>query len=171
IWRWTPRGCGACSRRTGSTCTITGPPWRPGSGQPWPSWGSIRSARADRGGGAADDEFGGEFDVVGVEPLPRRQPERAPQGDAAHLAERLADGGEGRGGHACYLGVVEADHAEVLRHAQAAGPGRLHHAERGLVAAGEDRGRGLGQGEEGGACLDAVAVAEAAVLDVLGAHH
>ena len=100
------------------------------------------------------DELGGELDVVGVNPLARGQPQRRPDGDGAHLAQGLADGGERGCGQPRDRGVVEADHAQVLRDPQPSGPGGLDHSQRGLVAAREHRGRRLGQAEERGTSGD-----------------
>jgi hypothetical protein len=61
--------------------------------------------------------------------------------------------------------VVEADHAEVLGDAQAGLPGRLVDAEALQVAAGEDGGRRIGQGEQLAALFVAALEVEVAVPD------
>src|SRR6185437_1632587 len=83
----------------------------------------------------------------------------------AHLVERLPYRGERRGNPARDRQVVESDDREVLRYPQAPLAGCLVQAERLLVAAGEDRRRRLGQGEQLTAAYEAGLVLEVAVAD------
>ena len=62
-----------------------------------------------------------------------------PHGLDPHLARRLPDRGQWGGGEAGLLDVVEADHGDVLGHAQAAEPQGLERAQRHPVVGRHDR--------------------------------
>jgi len=86
--------------------------------------------------------------VVGVKFLASGQPDGGSQGKPAHLAQRLADGGERRRQQRGDLGVIETDDAEVLGNPEPPDSRGLDDTRRDLVGGGEHRRRPLRQIEE-----------------------
>ena len=94
---------------------------------------------------------------------PRHDPRRRRR----HLGQRLADGGQRRPRPARHRQVVEADDAEVVGHAQPEHARGLVDAEGLQVAAGEDRGRRVGQRQQRAPLLVGALDVEVAVADQL----
>ena len=67
---------------------------------------------------------------------------------AAQLGERLAHGRQLRRDDRRQLGVVEADHREIVRDLQPAPVRGVQHADRDVVVEAEDRGRRVGQRQQ-----------------------
>ena len=67
------------------------------------------------------------------------------RGQPAHLAQWLADCGEGRAAIGGFGDVVEADHREIAGHIQTVQVCAGNDAKGGLIAAREDSGRRMGQ--------------------------
>ena len=112
-----------------------------------------------------NDEFGGEFDAVGVQGFSGRQPIGGSQRDAAHVRERLADGGQRWRCPTCRRQVVEADDAEMVRNSHVPHPCCLDQAEGLEIAGGEHRGRARLEREQFQSMLVGNVVAEVPVSD------
>jgi 4-phospho-D-threonate 3-dehydrogenase / 4-phospho-D-erythronate 3-dehydrogenase len=89
-----------------------------------------------------------------VQLFARGQPQRGPQGHLSHLTERLSDRGQRRRQQPGDGGVVEADHAEVLRDGKALKSRCLDHTCRGFVGGSEDGGGTLVHLEQSRSALD-----------------
>ena len=105
-------------------------------------------SRPGRAGGTAHNEFGGELDVQGVNPVAVQEPDEEADGHPAHFGQGLADGGEQRAGGLSHIDVVEAGDGQVLGHPQATLCGRGQRTDSDLVVEAGQRGGPLGQVEQ-----------------------
>ena len=90
--------------------------------------------------GVADDERGRQLHVHRRRVSALHPVAEDAVGHLAHLRERLAHRGQQRRRGGRQDAVVEADHAQLVGHAETEPPGRLHHPE-GLQVVGREHGR------------------------------
>jgi len=94
-----------------------------------------------RAGALAHDQPGLQLHAQRLVSVPVELAHQHRHGGPAHLLQRLADGGEARGGGPADVDVVEAGDRHVLGHPQPARHRHLHHPDRDLVVEADHGGR------------------------------